>query len=83
MLTTILYRYAQKKNIDVSSGENTNILSYSDAESISEYAVSAMQWAVGEGIIKGESETLIAPDGKALRAQCAALIMRFCEKYSK
>ena len=83
MLTAILYRYAQKKNIDVSSGENTNIRSYSDAQNVSEYAVSAMQWAVGEGIVNGESETILAPHGKALRAQCAALIMRFCEKYSK
>ncbi|UKI38571.1 MAG: hypothetical protein L6V93_10710 [Clostridiales bacterium] len=39
-----------------------------------------MQWAVGEGIVNGESETILAPHGKALRAQCAALIMRFFAK---
>ncbi len=48
----ILYRYALYKGKDVSVGENTNILSYKDASQISEYAIPAMQWACGSGILK-------------------------------
>ena len=49
---TILFRYAQYKGYDVSVGEDTNILSYADAFSVSEYAIPAMQWACGAGLIK-------------------------------
>lgn len=38
---------------DVSVGEDTNILSYQDAESIAAYAVPAMQWAAGSGVLSG------------------------------
>ena len=47
----ILYRYAQSKGIDVSVGENTNILSYVDVQQASEYAIPALQWAVGAGVL--------------------------------
>ena len=46
-LAAILYRYAQYKKYDVSVGEDTNILSYDDAQSISSYAIPAIQWACG------------------------------------
>lgn len=48
----ILYRYTLYKGKDVSVGENTNILSYKDSLNISEYAIPAMQWACGNGILK-------------------------------
>ena len=51
-LAAILWRYAQYKGYDVSVGEETNILSYADAFDISEYAIPAVQWACGAGIIK-------------------------------
>ena len=44
-MAVILYRYAQSKKYDVSVGENTKLLGYSDAGSVSEYAAPAMQWA--------------------------------------
>lgn len=50
-MAAILYRYAQLKGYDVSVGEDTNILSYTDAGQISEYAIPAMQWACGAGLI--------------------------------
>ncbi len=78
-LAAILHRYAQHKGYDVSIGESTNILSYSDFASISEYAISAMQWACGEGIITGVTESTLEPRGTATRAQSAAMLMRFLE----
>ena len=78
-LAAILHRYAQHKGYDVSIGESTNILSYSDFAFISEYAISAMQWACGEGIITGVTESTLEPRGTATRAQSAAILMRFIE----
>ena len=78
-LATILYRYAQYKDYDVSVGEDTDIFSYTDAQEISEYAVPAMRWACGSGVIRGVTESLLAPGNQATRAQTAAMLQRFCE----
>ncbi|HIY06542.1 MAG TPA: S-layer homology domain-containing protein [Candidatus Evtepia faecigallinarum] len=80
-LATILYRYAQAKGYDVSVGEDTNILSYTDAQAVSEYSIPAMQWACGAGIIEGVTESTLAPQGNSTRAQVATMLMRFCEEY--
>ena len=75
----ILYRYAKDyKGYDVSVGESTNILSYEDAFEISEYAIPALQWACGAGVMNG-SDGYLLPTGSATRAQAAALLHRFCE----
>ena len=76
----ILYRYAQSKGIDVNVGEDTNILSYADALQASEYAIPALQWAVGAGVLNGKSGNLLAPTGTATRAEIAAIMQRWCEK---
>lgn len=76
---TMLYRYAVAKGYDVSIGESTNILSYADFASISEYAIPAMQWTCGSGIVTGVTDSTLAPQGTATRAQCAAMLMRFVE----
>lgn len=60
-------------------GENTNILSYDDAESISGYAVEAVQYASGSGLMKGKTETTINPKDNATRAEIAAILQRFIE----
>ena len=77
-MAAILYRYANFKGYDISVGENTNILSYTDAERISAYAIPAMQWTCGEGLIQGDGGKLM-PLGNATRAQVAAILHRFCE----
>ena len=77
-LVTILYRYAMYKGMDVSVGEDTNILSYNDAFDVAEYAIPAMQWACGEGLVNGDNGNLM-PKGNATRAQVATILMRFCE----
>ena len=79
----ILYRYAQSKGIDVSVGENTNILSYVDVQQASEYAIPALQWAVGAGVLHGKNGDRLAPTGTATRAEIAAIMQRWCENIIK
>ena len=78
-IAAIMFRYAKYKGYDASVGENTNILSYTDADSISEYAISAMQYAVGSGLMKGKTENTINPQDNATRAEIAAILQRFLE----
>ena len=75
---TILYRYAQFKEYDVSVGEDTNILSYTDVESVSTYAVPAMQWACGAGVAYGIDSKLM-PTSPAPRYQVAEFLASFCQ----
>lgn len=78
-LAAMLYRFAQLKGLDVSVGESTNILSYPDALSISDFAFSAMQWACGAGIITG-SDAGLNPKGTAGRAEVAVMLYRLCTR---
>ena len=71
-LVTMLYRYAG------SPKANGSLDSFSDAASVSSYAVNAMQWAVANGIVNGSNGKL-NPQNNATRAQVAAILMRFCE----
>jgi hypothetical protein len=82
-MVSILYRYAQYKGYDVSVGEDTNILSYLDFPEVSEYAVPAFQWACGSGVVNGMTESTLAPQGTATRAQVATILMRFQEDVAK
>ena len=81
-LAAVLYRYARFKGIDVSVGEDTNILDFSDAETVSDWAVPAMQWACGAGLIEGSGGRLM-PRDEATRAQVAAILHRFCGNLDK
>ena len=78
-IATIMHRYAKLKGIDVSVGENTNILSYEDFDDVSEYAIPSMQWAVGSGLIKGRTEKTLNPKDTATRVEIAAILHRFME----
>lgn len=78
-IATIIHRYADFKGYDVSVSENTNIFPYADAESISEYAVAAMKYAIGSGLIQGKSATTLNPKDNATRAEIAAILQRFIE----
>ena len=78
-MAAIMYRYAKYKGFDVSVGENTNILSYDDALNVSEYAMAAVQYAVGSGLINGKTPTTLNPSDNATRAETAAILKRFFE----
>ena len=76
-LVTILYNYAKSAGYEVSIGENANILSYNDFEKTSEYAIPALKWAVGAGIMSG-NDGYLNPKGDATRAEVASMIQKFC-----
>ena len=78
-IAAIMHRYASYKGYDVSVAESTDILSYSDYEQISEYAVAAMCYAVGSGLMKGRTDSTINPKDNATRAETAAVMKRFLE----
>lgn len=82
-LASVLYLYAQFKGYDVSVGEETNILSYDDAFDISEYAIPAMQYVIGAGIINGKTIGTVNPEDNATRAEIAVILHRFIEKNKK
>lgn len=77
-LVTILYRYAIYRGYDVEIGEE--LFKFKDSSLISDYALSAMQWAVGKGIIQGiqgKEGMFLAPSDNATRAETAAILHRF------
>ena len=78
-----MYLYANFKGYDVSVGEETNILSYDDAFDISEYAIPAMQYVIGAGIINGKTISTVNPEDNATRAEIAVILHRFIEKIRK
>ena len=85
-MVTILYRYAQHKGYDVSIGEDTNILSFNDALTVSGYSIPAMQWACGSGLMTGarrDGGMALAPRDTTTRAQTATLLMRFQSAFAK
>lgn len=71
-IVTILYRYSGAEK-----DETDHLKAFTDAGAISDYAVDAMNWAVGEGLINGVSTTTLAPQGAATRAQISAVLLRY------
>ena len=80
-LAAILYRYAKLKGYDTSKSNKLD--SFKDAGKVSSWAVEAMQWANAEGLINGKSNSMLDPQGKATRAETAAILMRFMENITK
>lgn len=76
-LAAMLYRYAVSKGM-VKGPATADLSVFADANSVSNYAVEAMQWAVSTGLIGGMDGKL-NPQGSATRAQVATMLMRFAE----
>lgn len=73
-IAAILYRYAGSPSVTGS------LSGYSDQAQVSSFAVTAMQWAVGSGIITGVTsggKTTLSAKGNATRAQVAVMLHRF------
>ena len=56
---------------------------YMDASDVSAWAVEALEWAVGNGLISRMGNNILAPTGTATRAQEAVILMNFCENIAK
>lgn len=75
-LAAILYRYMQYKGYATEA--TGDISEFTDGSQVSSYAVEAMNWAVGVGLISGVGNNTLAPKDIATRAQVAMILMRFC-----
>lgn len=81
-MATILYRYAQLQGYD--TAVSGSLKEFPDAEKVSGYAVDALGWAVGLGLINGVKDgatSALAPRANSTRAQVATVFMRFVEKF--
>ena len=79
-MAAILYRYAGYKGYDRS--RQGNLSQFADQDQIQDYARAALSWANGEGLITGKGAGILDPQGPATRAQVAAILQRFCEKFA-
>ncbi len=87
-VATMLYRYAKSKGYTVETDGSYE--GFPDAGEVQEFAIDAMRWAVGSGIISGktldgspESKKYLQPQGNSSRAECAQMVQRFMELYKK
>ncbi|MBP3597208.1 MAG: S-layer homology domain-containing protein [Clostridia bacterium] len=80
-LAVILNKYAKFKGKDVSA--YNNLSSFKDRFSVSDYARTQMKWAVGAGVITGNSDGTLKPKGEATRAEAAAMLEKYCKKVGR
>ena len=80
-LVAMLFRYAVKNGLEAVT-LSENLTQFTDASDISAWTVSAMQWAVGQGLIQ-DSNGQLRPQANASRAEVATILMRFCEVLCK
>ena len=74
-IAAILYRYAGSP-----AASSSALNGFADQSAVSSYAVTAMQWAVGNGIITGVStngRTTLSAKNNATRAQVSVMLHRF------
>lgn len=80
-VVTVMHRYAKYKGYDVSAA--ADLSKFADADSVSDWAVDAVKWAVDTGIIVGDTRNdgrilVLDPQGSSTRAQAATMLMRYC-----
>ncbi len=80
-LAAILYRYNNYRGLG--NGNLSNLSQFTDRGYVQSYAKEAMQWAVGNGIISGTTNTTLSPNGTAIRYQAAAMLTRYCQNFLK
>ena len=81
-LATMLYSYAKMSN-RVGTIKNDALNNFPDGNKVSNWANEAMKWAVSKGVMSGKGTsngTLLDPNGKATRAECAQMIKNYVEK---
>ena len=74
-IVTILYRYDGEQEVT-----EDKLDGFTDAASVRDYAVDAMNWAIANEIVNGVTETTLAPANTATRAQICTIMMRYLEK---
>lgn len=77
-MAVILYRYAGYKKYDTAI--TGSAAAFSDGDQVGSFAVDAVNWAVGAGLLQGAGDNILSPAGGATRAQAATVLMRFCQR---
>ena len=77
-MAAIFYRYAAYAGRDTEPKGDISV--FDDLNKLDDYAVDAMRWAYGKGIITGMDQTTLDPNGSATRAQLSSILMRFLGK---
>ncbi|MBQ7161231.1 MAG: S-layer homology domain-containing protein [Clostridia bacterium] len=78
-MAQFLYNYSVKKGFKVDG--LIDLSGYIDADKIAKWARSAMEWAVGNGLISGVTKSTLVPKGTATRAQVAVIVKNYAEKF--
>ncbi|MED5020199.1 S-layer homology domain-containing protein, partial [Paenibacillus chibensis] len=78
-LVTLLYRYTQQNNLDITV--TGDLSDFADKDKISDWATDSMKWAVGKGLISGKGNGILDPSGTATRAEIAAILMLYLKQY--
>ena len=76
-LAAIFYRYAQFKGLDMKNAGDLE--AFADKNDASDWAQTALAWAVENGILSGKGDNRLDPEGTATRAELAAMLHRFAE----
>ena len=80
-MAAMMRRYASFKKIDVTA--TTDLSGYTDAATISSWAIDDMKWAVASELLYGNTRNQLQPTANATRAQAAAILQRFATKIVK
>lgn len=76
-LAAFLCNFAAQQGMDTTA--RSDLSSFDDAETVSDWAQDAVSWAHAEGLFAGTSATTLSPQGEATRAQLAAMLVRFSD----
>ena len=79
-LASTFYRYARYKGYDIS--ETGDLDQFTDIDEASAWALDALKWAVGSGLMHGKGSNKLDPTGTSTRAEIAAMLHRFVNKYN-
>ena len=79
----MLYAHAVDQGFDINVDNDADIANFIDADQISSWAYTAMQWAYHAGLMGGKGGGIMDPRGQATRAEAAVIIRAFCENVAK
>ena len=76
-LAALLCNFVAQQGMDTTA--RSDLSSFDDAATVSDWAQDAVSWAHAEGLFAGTSATTLSPQGEATRAQLAAMLVRFSD----
>lgn len=82
-IVTVLYRYAELHKLPCNGA--AELESFADSDAVADWSREAMQWAVGQEILRGTEENesvFLHPSSGATRAQVATLLTRFVRDFT-